>query len=372
MLGGDEKHTVLVKGLTQFGGYIGLCVDMLAGLDFALLEQQRAKLDRTQDIQDDTLLEQAFKEVTAPRKRTREEIVEELKKSRGPSSTIPISDNSLETVKATGKFRPIGAPVETRVKKRKNKVVTDNSEKKSKKRKKEEDTSLVEETVIATADPKKVATDHLMSPARMPSPEIDADADIFADVGEYHGLGSESGSDGDTDEENEGKRDNASSTARSVVADTRKMDWFGNPVEEAKQEKLAERPAERQPAKARGPLPPPEPDLPEELEPEQPSRLQPLASSSVPSIREILAMDEAAEKEEKRKARKEKKKNKKPSETTKIDREVKQYVSCSKFRSLLILQSGWNNTLPQKNSYITTVYCYYHRSLVTDIRAIYM
>ena len=46
----------------------------------------------------------------------------------------------------------------------------------------------------------------------------------------------------------------------------------------------------------------------EQEEEEQPMRLQPLASSTVPSIREILAADQTAEKEEARKARKEKKK----------------------------------------------------------------
>ena len=49
----------------------------------------------------------------------------------------------------------------------------------------------------------------------------------------------------------------------------------------------------------------------EEGEEEEPVRLQPLASSSVPSIRELLAMDEAKEREEKRRERREKKKGKK-------------------------------------------------------------
>ena len=53
-------------------------------------------------------------------------------------------------------------------------------------------------------------------------------------------------------------------------------------------------------------------------------RLQPLASSTVPSIREILAADQAAEKEEARKARKEKKKKGKGemSEEAKINRDL--------------------------------------------------
>ncbi|KAJ2985903.1 hypothetical protein NUW54_g9990 [Trametes sanguinea] len=43
-------------------------------------------------------------------------------------------------------------------------------------------------------------------------------------------------------------------------------------------------------------------------EEERPIRLQPLASSAVPSIKELIAMSEEAEKAEKRRARKEKKK----------------------------------------------------------------
>ena len=45
-----------------------------------------------------------------------------------------------------------------------------------------------------------------------------------------------------------------------------------------------------------------------EEEEERPVRLQPLASSAMPSIKEMLAMSEEMEKAEKRKARKEKRK----------------------------------------------------------------
>ena len=54
-----------------------------------------------------------------------------------------------------------------------------------------------------------------------------------------------------------------------------------------------------------------EPDEEEEegeMEEERPMRLQPLASSAMPSIKDLLAMDDAMEKEDKRRARKEKKK----------------------------------------------------------------
>ena len=46
-----------------------------------------------------------------------------------------------------------------------------------------------------------------------------------------------------------------------------------------------------------------------EEEEERPMRLQPLASSAMPSIKDMLAMSEEAEKAEKRRLRKEKKKS---------------------------------------------------------------
>ena len=70
-LGGDADHTVLVKGL-----------------DFALLEQTKAKLAATDSVVDDEVLESAFLEGSSsapsiPRKRTREDILKELKEKRG-------------------------------------------------------------------------------------------------------------------------------------------------------------------------------------------------------------------------------------------------------------------------------------------------
>jgi IK cytokine len=367
MLGGDEKHTVLVKGLSNTSRCTFLTV--VVGLDFALLEQQKAKLDRTQDMQDEALLEQAFKEATAPKKRTREEIVEKLRKSRGSaSSDLPPPDKGLETAKSMGRFRPIGAPVESKVKKRKNKTGAEDADKKSKKRKTEETSSDKKLTKVVPES--KSSVDDRPPPTvikevrpRTPSPDIDVDVDIFADVGEYRGFGSDSGSDAETGEEDGTKRDQAISNPRSA-AEGRKTDWFGNPLSEEKDKPTAGNSAPTEAIKGKGKLTR-EPDQEDsdmepghepEPEPEQPSRLQPLASSSVPSIREILARDEAAEREEKRKARKEKKKNKKPSETTKINREAKQCVpyssslcfTLSYFTYSSCLRIGWRNTLPLK------------------------
>ena len=65
-LGGDSQHTVLVKGL-----------------DFALLEQNRARVAAETAATEDVSLEQAFLESAAqPRKRTRADILRELIDSR--------------------------------------------------------------------------------------------------------------------------------------------------------------------------------------------------------------------------------------------------------------------------------------------------
>ena len=66
-LGGDSEHTVLVKGL-----------------DFALLEQTRARVAAEAAATEDVSLEEAYMEsVAQPKKRTREEILRELKSKRG-------------------------------------------------------------------------------------------------------------------------------------------------------------------------------------------------------------------------------------------------------------------------------------------------
>ena len=61
---------------------------LVKGLDFALLEQNRARLAASSAAEDDESLEQAFREVAAPapRKRTREEIVQALKAKRAKTS----------------------------------------------------------------------------------------------------------------------------------------------------------------------------------------------------------------------------------------------------------------------------------------------
>ncbi|PVF99877.1 hypothetical protein CPB86DRAFT_806138 [Serendipita vermifera] len=304
LLGGDEKHTVLVKGL-----------------DYALLEQQRAKLNEAQDDQDDVLLESAFRDAVVPTKKTRENIIRELKESKMAAGHGSAHDKSLDTSIQMGKFRPIGAPDESKTKKRKLKPAE--GEDKKKKKAKHEEPPIVAPEPQAQASPKPrhpvaQGAPPTSAPRRVkiPSPNIDMDADIFADAGEYHGF--ESGS-----ESEDGMIDLPPKPSDQKMGDAkhpRKQNWFGEPEDESVVVQATSKPTETNPKNV--------PELVNPLEtneePEPVSRLQGLASSSVPSIRDILAMDEMAEKEEKRKARKEKKKGKKPSEETKINREVKQ------------------------------------------------
>ncbi|KAF9047023.1 hypothetical protein BDZ89DRAFT_1058082 [Hymenopellis radicata] len=253
-LGGDSEHTVLVKGL-----------------DFALLEQNKAKV--TVSATDDEDLEQAFTEV--PKKRTREELLRELKEKRAkepaPTSDAPITANSK--FKPIG-FKPIGATDEG-TKKKKKKVKTVDGDKKQKRK----------------ADPAPSEPD----PPSASEPEPPDDFDIFADAGEYEGL--DVGDDSDEDSPEPG------TSARSLPP--------------------------------RDPLPTDD-DGGQEEEEDVPMRLVPLEGSSVPSIKDLLALDQAAGSAGKKRKRKEKNKGKKDdsedakkASTTeaKVDRDYKRLKS---------------------------------------------
>jgi IK cytokine len=116
-LGGDSDHSILVKGL-----------------DFALLEQNKARLASTSSKQDDEALEEVFAQkastLSAPTstKRSRADIIKELKEKR-------LNDGGSEQAKEeavaekppdSSKFRPIGfkpigSSTEEKVKKKKKK-----------------------------------------------------------------------------------------------------------------------------------------------------------------------------------------------------------------------------------------------------------
>ncbi|KAJ3857565.1 hypothetical protein EV368DRAFT_8928, partial [Lentinula lateritia] len=91
-LGGDSEHSILVKGL-----------------DMALLQQNKAKAATTTD--EDESLEQVYNHsapeptVSSTKKRTREEIIRELKEKRGQrDESNPVEDPTLNK----NKFKPIG------------------------------------------------------------------------------------------------------------------------------------------------------------------------------------------------------------------------------------------------------------------------
>ncbi|KAH9995405.1 RED-like protein N-terminal region-domain-containing protein [Russula compacta] len=293
-LGGDSDHSILVKGL-----------------DFALLEQNKARLASTSSKQDDEALEEVFVHTastsSAPtlKKRSRAEIIEELKERRANGGGLeqPNEEAVAEKRPDSSKFRPIGfKPIgpskEEQVKKKKGK---ESKEPKKKRRKVEP----------STVDPKGTTTSPLASvegttsTSVLPEPiqpgPVEDDFDIFADAGEYKGV--EDGSDDDNDQGSEVGREKPPHPVPLVEDGSAppRRGWFEDAEKPGPEAPASPTPAE-EPARV--------PEAEVEAEGEQLTQLAPLSSSAIPSIRDFLAMDEAVEKEEKRKARKEKRKGK--------------------------------------------------------------
>lgn len=299
-MGGDSEHTVLVKGL-----------------DFALLEQNKARAAAA--TEDDDVLEQAFTEAVLPKKRTREDIVKELRNKRQKSEGAPedttsqVVDDPLENAKKAGKFKPIGfKPIGSAEAKKKKKVKVKKIEAGTKKKVASKDKPAGD--APAAPSPKDAsASTSMPPPPPPPKPELepeplDEDFDIFAGAGEYTGVDlgdDDDGSDGEIDGAADGPSRTAAREEEDATAATGR--WFD--TDEPEQ---APRPV-TPPAKSHSP--PPDGGASEEREEgeeegEAPVRLAPLVSSSIPSIRDFLAMDLENEKQEKRRARKEKKKGK--------------------------------------------------------------
>ncbi|KAJ7696578.1 hypothetical protein B0H17DRAFT_402130 [Mycena rosella] len=304
-LGGDSDHSILVKGL-----------------DVALLEQNKAKASLS--TVDDDSLEQAFmavaSEATVPKKRTREDMVRELKEKRGikptaAATTEPKStDNALEAAKKQGKFKPIGfKPIGAgteKLKKKKVKADGTEGERKKKKRKVEavEEKGAGDQTqslapTPQVAGPTPIASSSIPVP---PEDDIPDDFDIFAGAGEYEGI--DLGDDEDEEETPAEKPDNPDLEEGEEPAPAPRK-WFEDdePDPLPSSSKLPLPRVDDKP-----PLPPGEDD--EEGELEQPTRLVPLTSSALPSIKDLLAMDKAANSSEKWKKRKDKKKSGKDDE----------------------------------------------------------
>ncbi|KAJ7917486.1 hypothetical protein B0H13DRAFT_2231392 [Mycena leptocephala] len=301
------------------------------GLDVALLEQNKAKASLS--TVDDDSLEQAFREAasepTVPKKRTREDIVRELKEKRGITTSTPVNDGALEAAKKQGKFKPIGfKPIGTpEAKPKKKKVKADGTDGERKKKKR-----------------RGVSIQSSSSTSLPPEDDMaDDDFDIFAGAGEYEGidLGDE---EDEEDGEVAGKPDNPELEDGEESAPPPRK-WF------------EEDEPDPQPSTSKLPLPtvsdkpssrPVDED--EEGELEQPTRLVPLASSALPSIKDLLAMDKAANSSEKRRKKKDKKKSGKDDDDdeeapskTKMSAEVKAERDYKRLKSYTDKKAGRSN-----------------------------
>ncbi|KAF8630173.1 hypothetical protein AX15_003118 [Amanita polypyramis BW_CC] len=295
-LGGDSDHSILVKGL-----------------DIALFEANKAKA-AVLSTQDDDILEKAFTgQAPAPvpeldpvlKKRTREDLIRELKEKRGQTETSKSAEEMriLEEAKKAGKFRPIGfKPIAEEKPKKKG------DERKGKRRKVDggqNDTSHLPISSEPSA-PKPTLSTSRVSELEPEPKSLPDDFDIFGDVGEYEGL--DLGED-EEDDTRLTREDGITVEDSSAIIPQRwiAMDEDDLPIAPPAHElTLRSSPPQHRPKSPRSSaLPAPEEEG--TMEDEQAARLVPLASSALPSIKDFLAMQEAAEAEEKRKKRKEKK-----------------------------------------------------------------
>ncbi|KAF8548934.1 hypothetical protein OG21DRAFT_1599284 [Imleria badia] len=306
-LGGDSQHTILVKGL-----------------DMSLLEQNRART--TVSTEDDEILEQAFAEVTSicesmePRKRTRKDIIRDLKAKQqngDGSADQPVVEKSVEDVstleaaKKAGKFRPLGfKPIGQAEKKSKKRKIKEGKEGVKKKKQKVEPVPAqsrtsnkpAEETPAVSQERDNTEPSSSKTPQKPPEPEpapLDDDFDIFAGAGDYEAFPGDEESEEEHRDMEEIRVASATQEAVSPVPAVGTKGWFGEPEPEIRAPSI--------PPEKSSPVP----ETIATVEEPQEVRLKPLESSALPSIRDFLAMDEVAEKAEKRKARKEKKKKKK-------------------------------------------------------------
>ncbi|KAI0339440.1 hypothetical protein BDW22DRAFT_1486895 [Trametopsis cervina] len=322
-LGGDSEHTVLVKGL-----------------DFALLEQNKAKAAAA--TEDDDTLEQAFIEgsSTLPKKRTREDIVASLKNKRSKGSGGPVEGKdptsdaaALEEAKKAGKFKPIGfKPIGGSEGKGKKKVVKKVKGAKSAAKNAPKDLGDDTSGERKNEEPPPAATAEVGAASTKPPPPepepVDEDFDIFAGAGEYTGLDLSDDEDGEKSDNEPGAVNEE--TAPEVPDSVPKRKWFDTEEPHAPTDTI-EKSTSRN-ASVAPPTIPAEIEDGEEPEEEPPARLAPLASTAVPSIRELLAADDEEAKQEKRRAKKEKKKGQ-LSTAGKVDRDYQRLKAYTEKKS---------------------------------------
>ncbi|EIM80411.1 uncharacterized protein STEHIDRAFT_135293 [Stereum hirsutum FP-91666 SS1] len=340
-LGGDSDHSILVKGL-----------------DYALLEQNKARLATVNSKVDDESLEAAFLETSTStttnttttgqgqggeggKKRSRADLIRELKEKRGGDGEGSGSGsgsggegklgsgngNGKGKVKGKGKvvedkpipegkfkpigFKPIGKTAGEEKGRKKKKVRVDDGGDAERKRKKRKvvDEERGEEKGSATVSTKESSPEQPRGKTlQEPEPEpADEDFDIFADAGEYQGLELED--DEGEDEEEKADEEKLGEDTSTTPGPARRRGWFEDDEPEPEPEAGPSKPAEPQATKSRSKSPTNQPEMEEEdAEEGELMRLAPLESSALPSIKDFLAADEAAEKDEKRRARKDKKK----------------------------------------------------------------
>ncbi|KAE9394744.1 hypothetical protein BT96DRAFT_942947 [Gymnopus androsaceus JB14] len=222
-LGGDTDHSILVKGL-----------------DMALLQQNKAKAAMATD--EDDSLEQAYiqasSEPTVPKKRTREDIIRELKEKRAQGGGVSTTPDEPSLNKGKFKpigFKPIGSSGEQKEKKKKTKG---EGERKKKKRKveipaedKPKDTEAVSAPSMSPTAPNPNPPLSLNGPEEPEPPE---DFDIFAGAGEYEGvdLGD------DEEEENEKKAEEEDGPSGSLGPGR----WFATDEQPNDPAKIADNP----------------------------------------------------------------------------------------------------------------------------------
>jgi IK cytokine len=272
-----------------------------------------------------------------------------LKLARSSDSAANVAEDGLDRAKMAGKFKPIGAPDKPleKEKTKRRKRAKDGAEDGERKRKKrriegepateaqrnrdEIDEARGQKVVEEMPNGDSKATP--LSPTKRKAPTPPDDDDIFAEAGEYKGLEL---SDEDEDEDDKEERPKTlrkpsgrHSPPAGSLADKPIRNWFGEPVE-----------PDKPPASIKPSIVPPPPAVSlsasssglqsrrEEHGDDliEGTKLRGLTSSAVPSIKDLLAIDEAAEREEKRKAKKEKKKAKKLTDDVKLNREVKRCV----------------------------------------------
>ena len=364
------------------------------GLDFALLEANKARAGALQEEEADAALEEAFVEAASsstktttdgvpspstlvPKKRTREEAIAQLKRMRAeeqggslPAEPSTLSDiEALERAKKMGKFRPIGAPPPEPSKS--SSKATEQGEKRKKKKRKvviadpppkaegstgttaaRPDTAkspppvpntgspteggfppttveALERNIQASSPPKSPRPADKAPPppptatttttTASPAPPVpssvaisldDSDIDIFAGAGDYEGLDLSDDDDGDANARRPAPLEDE--TQRDVPMPR----WFDDDDIELPP-KVAQTTLATTKPKAKSPSPGPSrlnaprtSDGAEEDASPRLVRLQPLATSTLPSIKDLLEIDKAAEALEKKKARKEKNKAK--------------------------------------------------------------